>query len=255
MAEDQKPETEKQIQAPIPQPVPQPVHPSVAWASTATWIAIAFFLIAGGVYMFHACISAPGKAVSALAAAFNRGTITTSFESYATSMSNKLRLEFVTLKQMELFTRKEEASTGFGYIPLPDVVVEARAHVEYNYYVDLKDPWKFVLKDDTLYVSAPAIKCSTPAVDASTIAYEVKKGILKTAVAQENLKKSITSMVAEKAQKNTHLVRENGRKQITEFVEGWLLREFTEGKRYPVKVYFADETAPIVPPAVTPRRD
>jgi hypothetical protein len=40
------------------------------------------------------------------------------------------------------------------------------------------------------------------------------------------------------------LVRENGRRQVTEFVEGWLLKSFADGKQHPVKVFFADEKPP-----------
>jgi len=40
------------------------------------------------------------------------------------------------------------------------------------------------------------------------------------------------------------LVRENGRRQTTEFIEKWLLKSFTDGKQYPVKVFFPDEPVP-----------
>ncbi len=206
-------------------------------------------LVGGSVYVFKSCVEAPGKvidkagaALERVAAAFNRGQITTSFISYATTLSNTLHLQFATLTQMEIFTRKEETSTGFGYIPLPDVVVEARAPVEYTYYLDLQKKWRFVLKDQTVQVFAPPIEFNKPAVDASGITYEVRKGFFKTAEAQEKLKQSITSLVRGRAQENIHLVREIGRKQTADFVEHWLIKNFADGKNYQVKVYFPPET-------------
>ena len=181
-----------------------------------------------------------GKALADVAAAFKRGTVTTSFVSYATALSNNTYLQFATLKQMEMFTRTEAPSTAFGYVPLPDVVVEARAPVEYTYYLDLSARWNLELRDHVIHVLAPPIRFNKPSVDASAITYEVRKGFLKSAEAQENLKQSITSLVILKGRENISLVRETGRKQTAEFVETWLARSFTDGKRYPVKVYFPD---------------
>jgi hypothetical protein len=229
------------------------------WARAVMWIAIVALLVGGGVYVFKSCANAPvnlvskaTQALSTLAAAFNQGTVTTSFVSYATTISNYQRLQITGLKQTEIFTRTEETSTAFGYLPLPDVVVEARAPVEYTYYLDLNDKWNFQLRDNVLYVFPPSIRFNTPAVDASAISYEVKKGKFKTAEAQENLKKSITSMAKLRAKENLPLVRENARKQTEEFVQTWLARSFTDGRSYPIKVIFPDEKKPseikIVPP-------
>ena len=75
-----------------------------------------------------------GKRLADVAAAFRQGTITTTFTSYATSVSGNQFLQFATLSQEERFRRTDQASTGFGYIPLPDVIVEANAPVTYTYY-------------------------------------------------------------------------------------------------------------------------
>jgi len=133
-------------------------------------------------------------------------------------------------------------------------VVEARAPVDYTYYLDLNAPWRFEIKDNIVHVFAPPIRFNKPAVDASAITYEVKKGGLLKGDAQENLKQSLTSLVALRAKENIPLVRETGRKQTSDFVEKWLMTSFTDGKSYAVKVYFPDEAPPdklkiIVPPA------
>lgn len=223
------------------------------------WVLIVLIAVGGALYVFKSCrdlpkevISTTGRALSEVAAAFNRGTFTTSFVSYATTVTNTHYLQFATLKQSEIFTRKEETSTGFGYIPLPEVVVEARAPVEYTYYLDLNAEWRFDLRDNVLTVSAPPIRCNKPAVDASAITYEVRKGYFKTADALENLKKSITSLVALRARENIPLVRETARKQTAEFVERWLARAFSDGSNYAVKVYFPDEKRPGPAPFAAP---
>jgi hypothetical protein len=237
-------------------PPPAPTEPTGNdWARTARWIAIVLILTGAGVYVFKTCIEVPGdvavksgkavremgKALADVASAFRRGTVTTSFVSYATSVTNQQYLQFATLKQMEFFTHTDAPTTGFGYIPLPEVVVEARAPVEYTYYLDLNAEWKFVLQDQVIHVQAPSIRFNKPAIDVSRLNYEVKKGYFKTDEATERLKRSITSLVTLKARDNIHLVKETGRKQTAEFVETWLAKSFTDGKVYAVKVYFPDE--------------
>jgi len=250
----------------VPPAVPEPASdaPKNNWAKTTIWIVVVVVIGLNVALFVHSCQRLPGealdktgqviqkagKALADVAAGFRQGRVTTEFISYATSLTNQQHFQFATLKQHELFTRSEVPTTGFGYIPLPEAVVEVRAPVEYTYYLDFNARWDLVLKDDVVYVFAPPIRFNKPAVDASTITYEVKKGI-KTAEALENLKKSITPLVSARAKDNIPLVRETGRRQTTEFVERWLSRSYADGKRYPVKVIFPGEKAPdgVTPPA------
>jgi hypothetical protein len=49
-------------------------------------------------------------------------------------------------------------------------------------------------------------------------------------------------MAHRRAQENVALVREVGRREVEEFVETWLFRDFgEEARRYDVEVVFADE--------------
>ncbi|HYG33313.1 MAG TPA: hypothetical protein VEC99_00925, partial [Clostridia bacterium] len=179
-----------------------------------------------------------------VAAAFKQGTITTTFTSYATTMQGSQHLQFATLNQKEVFTRTDESTVLFGYVPLPEVIVEASAPVTYTYYLDLNARWDFLLQDGVIYVVAPDIKFNKPAVDVSRLTYEVKKDsrIRNTTEAIENLKSSITWMSYQKAKSNIDLVRETGRRQTETFVENWLSKAFADGKKYPVKVKFRSET-------------
>jgi hypothetical protein len=214
-------------------------------------------VVTGGVLVFKSCRDLPGEAldktgkvVKALgqeleqvAAAFKQGTITTTFTSYATSMSGSQYLQFAELKEHEVFTRKDESSLAYGYIPLPDVIVEAKAPVTYTYYLDLNERWDFRLQDGVIWVLAPDIKFNKPAVDASRITYEVKKKSFfrNTTEAMENLKNSITLLSYNRARTNIELVRETGRRQTETFVQNWLAKAFADGKKYPVKVMFRSE--------------
>jgi len=228
------------------------------WAWPLTWMVIVVVLVGAGVYVFKSCVGLPGAALdrgirladkigqraAEVAAAFNQGTITTTFTSYATSMSGSQYLQFATLSQQERFTRTDEASTAFGYVPLPDVIVEADAPVTYTYYLDLNEKWEFQVQNRTLTVIAPDIRFNKPAVDASRITYEVKKDshFRRTSPAMEALKSSITSMTKLKAKTNVELVRETGRRQTELFVRNWLAKSFSDGTNYAVNVQFRIET-------------
>ena len=261
------PEPENQARPPRDQTVPAPSAgtPRNPWPYPVMWMVIVLLLVGGGTFVFKSCRDLPGETLQKsgqlaekigqqlqkVAAAFNQGTATTTFASYATTLSGSQHFQFATLSQMEIFTQKDEASTAFGYIPLPDLVVEARAPVTYTYYLDLKDRWDFTLKNGVIYVVAPDIRYNKPSVDASRITYEVKKDSLlrKTSVAVENLKESITGLSYKKAEENVNLVRETGRKEAETFVQNWLARSFADGTNYPVKVRFRSETKPNGQPA------
>ena len=245
---------------PVEPKLPAPSAARPPWAKTVLWLGIILILSVNALIVLKSCRDLPGDtadkvgravdkaalALATVAAAFNQGKITTEFISYATSIHANHYLQFATLRQTEIFTRKDEASTAFGYVPLPDVIVEARAPVEFTYYLDLNARWQLRLHDGVVYALAPEIHFNKPSVDASAISYEVKKdsAIRDTTAAKENLKKSITALSHQRARENIALVRETGRKQTAEFVEKWLLKSFADGKKYPVKVYFSDEPPP-----------
>src|SRR5579862_3734241 len=227
------------------------------WAWPVTWMVIVALLVGGVLYAFKSCRDLPGETLDKtgklattvgqqlqrIASAFEQGTITTTFTSYATSLSGSQYLQFATMSQQEIFTRTDESSLLFGYIPLPDVIVEASAPVTYTYYLDLNARWDFVLRDGVIWVTAPDIKYNKPALDVSRITYEVKKDshFRNTSEAMENLRSSMTWMSYKKAEANIDLVRETGRKQTESFVENWLAKSFADGKKYPVKVQFRAE--------------
>ena len=184
------------------------------------------------------------KEVRSIAEAFRTGTATSSFTSYTTEASGSTYLQFATLKQLEVFERKDTATLLWGQLALPDVVVEARAPVTYTYYLDLDKPWSLRLEDRTVFVTAPAIEFNTPAIDASAIRFEVREGSLfrDEDVVLEALKAGLTVMSKAKARQNVPLVRELGRRKTEEFVEKWLVARFSDGSAHRARVVFADES-------------
>ncbi len=184
--------------------------------------------------------------VEEIARAFRTGTITTTFISYATQVSGSNYLQFATLDQVELFQRTDSATALWGRLDLPDVVVEATAEVQYTYYLDLNGRWSLELDGDRIRVIAPEIQFNRPALDPSTLSYEIRQdSVLRDAdVAVEKLRSGLSTMSQKRAVDNIPLVREIGRRKTEEFVANWLFRDFGESaQRYDVRVVFADEVA------------
>ena len=218
-------------------------------------------MVAGGVaFVAHRAASLPAemaregqKALADLrsvAAAFRTGTITTTFAHESTALAGASRLQFATLRQVEVFSRRDQQSLLWGRFPLPDVVVEARAPVEYTYTLDLEKPWTFRLEGETLRVEAPAIEWNTPAIDASALRYEVREdSVLRDeAAVLEALRASLTQATRLRARDNVALVRETGRVKAGEFVTTWLKGRFDDAKDLRVVVVFADEPRQLATP-------
>jgi hypothetical protein len=222
------------------------------WPAAAAIVGLA--AIGAALYAWRSLTQTPGRLASEarqIAAAFRSGSVTTSFTSYATEVQGSSLLQFATLKQVEVFERKDEAALFWGQLALPEVVVEARAPVEYTYYLDLQERWLFVLEGQVLLVTAPPVRFNTPALDVSALRYEIKKGsvLRDEAAALASLRQGLTELSKQRARAHVLLVRETGRRQTEEFVETWLQARFSDGKQLRARVRFADE-----PPAPAPRR-
>jgi hypothetical protein len=209
--------------------------------------------IGAGLWVFRALRQVPADALRQardVAAAFRTGTVTTSFAAYASEAKGTSRLQFATLREVELFERKDEAAIFWGTFQLPDVIVEARAPVEYTYYVELQQPWSFTQEGQTVLVRAPRIEFNAPAVDASALRYEVKKGsILRDqAAVLEKLRLGLTELAKQRAREHVALIRDTGRRETEDFVETWLRSRFSDGGAFRARVTFADE-APAAKPA------
>ena len=184
-----------------------------------------------------------GGEAAKVARAFNEKTVREEFISHAAELAGTSRFQFATLQESEIFQREESGSTGWGLIPLPKVVVEARAPVEYSYYLDFAGPWEFAREGRVLTVFAPPIAANPPALDVSALQFYTLEGSVwrNDGAVRERLKDTLTGALRKRAAKNTGLVRETGRQRLAEFVEKWLAEKFSDGRDLRVKVVFPDE--------------
>jgi hypothetical protein len=223
------------------------------WPLAAALVAVVAIVAASGLYVYRSLRALPGEAVDKgrevlrdlgdLAAAFRQGDIEIRFLSYATTVAGSTYLQFATVRQTEVFRRTDRASTLWGTLDLPEVIVEATAPVSTSYFLDLEGEWRFVKEGGTVRVEAPAPRFNEPAVDASEIHYEVRQGSLlrDSEAALSRLKAAVTAMARQRARENLELVREMGRRKTEDFVRAWLLEAFGDGGEYRVVVTFADE--------------
>lgn len=183
-----------------------------------------------------------------LGGGFLRHRTTESFLSYASRVSGTSRLQVATLRSVEVFQLADSA-TLLG-IPLPEVVVEARAPVETTWYLDLKAPWTVRAGDRVILVAAPALQFNTPAIDVAHLEYREVKGSLwrREAPVIEKLRLALGPMARRAAAAHLPEVRETARAQVAAFVLSWILH--AEGNAEPgsVRVRFADEAAPTPAP-------
>jgi hypothetical protein len=150
---------------------------STPWALAFAAVAVVAIVAATFVYVFRSARSLPEDVIqsgrqalqelASVASAFRTGTVTTTFRSYATEVTGTSRLQFAEVKQMEVFERRDEAVVLWGTFALPDVVVEARAPVEYTYFLDLDKEWNFHLEGKDVYIIAPPVEHNRPSVDRS----------------------------------------------------------------------------------------
>jgi len=231
-----------------------------AWPLVVAVLGLFAILAGGVVFVTERAVSLPAELaregrqalsdLRSVAAAFRTGTITTTFARESTVLSGASRFQFATLHQAEVFSRRDQKSLFWGQLPLPDVVVEARAPVEYTYFLDLDKPWSFTLTGETLRVVAPAIEWNAPAIDASALRYEVREGsVLRDEEAVLlALRASLTEACRARARENVALVRETGRRKAAAFVDTWLKGRFDDAKNLKVEVVFADEPRRLATP-------
>lgn len=199
--------------------------------------------------------AAVSDGLARLAAAVRARSVTTTFASTATEVRGTKRLQVAELKQVEVVERRDAARL-LG-IPLPDVVVSAKAPVTYVYVLDLDARWDFDLDGRTVFVLAPPLSWNEPAVDVSRL--ELVKA--ETSVLRdedrvvEELRLSLTAAFRQRARRNAALVRETARREAEEFVRSWLLRSYGVPEDVRVVVRFRDEPAALSPagPGLPPR--
>ncbi len=182
-----------------------------------------------------------------LAAAIRSRSVTTEFRSAAVELRGTRRLQVAELSQVEVVERRD--ATRLLGVPLPDVVVSARAPVTYVYVLDLDGRWDFDLTGRTVTVLAPPLAWNAPAVDVSRLTFErAETSILRDEDrVVEELRLSLTATFRHRARQNVPLVRETARRETEAFVRSWLLRAYGLPEDVRVVVRFGDEPATVGP--------
>jgi hypothetical protein len=241
---------------------PRPSH--TPWALAFAAVAVVAIVAGTFVYVFRSARSLPEDVIQGgkqalqqlvnVAAAFRTGTVTTTFRSYATEVTGTTRLQFAEVRQMEVFERRDAAVVLWGTFALPDVVVEARAPVEYTYFLDLDKEWQFHLEGKDVHVLVPPVEYNRPAVDVSALRYEIREGsvLRDEQIALDRLRAQLSSLAERRARQQIPLVRDTGRRSVEAFVETWLVQRFADGDGYRARVRFADEPAPAAPAVPSP---
>ena len=241
-------------------PVSPPASVRNPWPRVVLLLGLVALLSATGMWFFNRLTGAPaavlekgramvkeiGGQAATVAQAFREGTIRQAFFSHAAEISGTTRLQVATLKQNETFQREEAGSAAWGLVPVPKVVVQAQAPVEYSYYLDFAAPWEFRQQDKTITVLAPPLQPNTPALDVSALTFYTLEGSIwrDEGAVRDRLRESLTGSLQKRARNSTTLVREVARRQVAEFVERWLTEKFGDARDYQVQVLFPEE-APV----------
>lgn len=155
-------------------------------------------------------------------------------------------LEVSTIGATEIF-EQATAYSALG-INLGKSVARIRVPATYRYHVELANEWRFIRRDKTFSVIAPAVKPSLPvAIDTGKLEAETfgKWSVFNETASIAELQKSITASLGQRAlsQKYIDLQREHARKTVTDFVGKWVLSQdkWKSDSGYTIRVFFADE--------------
>ena len=150
-------------------------------------------------------------------------------------------MQVAKLHETEVFERTSQLKAF--WVDLPDVVVKATVPVEYSFFVDMNQGWKFRLFNDEIVVEVPGLTNSTPAVDVSKLRFDVVKGSLirNEKESLDKIQNELMGLLVEKSIEHRVTVREQARASIEQFVKGWLTQVTGGIPGKTIKVHFADE--------------
>lgn len=147
----------------------------------------------------------------------------TSFTSYVTGSRGLQRVELFEAEAVEVIERSSQYSVFWNLLKLPEMVVLARVPVRYGYYVDLTEPFEMFEEQGRFVIQAPPLRASVPAPNISGISYEVKSGGLfrNEHQAFEELRKTITPMLKENAERQLPMIRDQARLKLKAMLLAW----------------------------------
>ncbi len=212
------------------------------------WIIMIFAFLQCLIFMFvfYKVFSKPFDAVGK---AFNvKMDITQTFIGYTEQQKKVQHLLLVKATRNET-DRKEYRFSNPWLLngkTLSSAVMEVRAPVTYNYYVDMKGAWKIVMENETLTITAPKLQVEEPATDLSRMETHIDSGklIFGEAAKLEELRKQFYTDMMRKSLTPEYVdsVREDARRSLADFANGWIVSDLA--KKYPIQnisVRFEDE--------------
>lgn len=169
-------------------------------------------------------------------------------------------LELAGFTATETFMRSDTAKLPYfnWNIPGATTTVVIRVPVIYRYYVPVLGEWNINVVNNTCLIYAPELRPTLPpAIQTDSMKISTIEGPLAFdgETQQAKLLQSITPQLEKNAKDSTKVkfIREEARKTVAEFVQGWLLQRqvWGENKIENIKVFFkgeGDSTAVAVNP-------
>ena len=155
------------------------------------------------------------------------------------------RLEVATVDNTESF-KLEDAREIFG-IPLGTTVSSVQVRVKYRYYIDMAKEWPIRISDGIATVEAGDIKPQLPvAIDTTTMALFTSNGWARFNKYDnlERLERSLSPMLAARAQGYKAIAIEASRKSVSDFVRTWLVKNRPNERTVPdIRVFFPGEAS------------
>lgn len=169
-----------------------------------------------------------------------------SFQSYISQVKGVKRLQVAEISSNEVIQRTSEFSLFWDTLKLPSVVVQARIPTVYTYYVDMEKPMSVEYQAEhqgkRVMILMPPLEANLPAIDISGIHYEVKKGSVfrDTRSAFDELRRTVTPFLKQRASQNQVLAQEPAREQIRELAKVWVKQTLNADPDV-IEVRFAQE--------------
>jgi hypothetical protein len=163
------------------------------------------------------------------------------FHAYATKLTGKQSLYVAKLEQQESISRTSYAK--ILWVDLPPMIVKVDVPVEYNYYINLSSGWSFRPFGEGIIVKVPELSSSTPAINIAKLKMTVEEGGLlrNEKKALEKMTQELPGLLIDRSIENRHLVREQAKKSVEEFVRNWIHQVTSRPFDRPIQVQFSAE--------------
>lgn len=155
----------------------------------------------------------------------------TEIQDYFNSYVEKKKIvqQLVLVEQLVNETEVREYKFKVKDKPVSTAVLEVRAPVTYNYYLDFKDDWSFLFVNGVLRIVAPGIKVKEPAIDTGALKTNIMGGymILDEAGKMEELKTEFYGILKERSASPDYIAKiaEDAKLSLAVFLNTWVKSE------------------------------